>query len=167
MSKSLILLCLALAMSPCTGLAQVAVHLEPADLHGSRPVSEQTSAAVIRDYLQSWQSLRSAMEQNRADLLEPSFVGMARDKFAETVQQQAVLGIRTKYQDSSHDIQIIFYSPEGLSMELTDKVDYDVEVIDHDHIKTKQRISARYVVVMTPAEVRWRVRVLQGAPLRF
>jgi len=107
--------------------------------------------------------LRAAFEQNRADLLDPDFVGTARDKLTDTIQQQANLGIRTHYQDRAHDLQIVFYSPEGLSIELTDKVEYDVQVLDHERVKTIQHLSARYVIVLTPAEVRWRVRVFQAA----
>jgi predicted PhzF superfamily epimerase YddE/YHI9 len=124
---------------------------------------EQTGAAAIRDYLQSWQNLRAALEQNRSDLLDPAFVGTARDKLTETIRQQAALGISTRYQDSAHDIQIVFYSPEGLSIELTDTVQYDQQVLDHNRVKTAQHVSARYVIVLTPAEVRWRVRVFQAA----
>jgi hypothetical protein len=108
--------------------------------------------------------LRAAFEQNRADLLDPDFVGTARDKLTDTIQQQVNLGIRTHYQDRAHDLQIVFYSPEGLSIELTDKVEYDVKVLDHERVKTIQHLSARYVIVLTPAEVRWRVRVFQAAP---
>jgi predicted PhzF superfamily epimerase YddE/YHI9 len=143
--------------------AQATVRVEPANLQSPRPLPEQTQTAAIRDYLKSWQSLRAALEQNRADLLDPDFVGTAREKLAETIQQQAALGIRTRYQDRAHDIQIVFYSPEGLSIELTDRVEYDVQVLDHDRVNTVQHISARYVIVITPAEVRWRVRVFQAA----
>jgi len=58
----------------------------------------------------------------------------------------------------------LFYSPDGLSIELTDKVDYEVQVIDHDKVITTQRESSRYLVVLTPAEVRWKVRVFQSVP---
>ena len=143
--------------------AQATVRVEPATPQSPRPLPEQTGTAAIRDYLQSWQSLKAALEQNRADLLDPAFVGTARDKLTGTIQQQVALGIRTRYQDSAHDIQIVFYSPEGLSIELTDRVEYDVQVLDHDRVNTIQHISARYVIVLTPAEVRWRVRVFQAA----
>jgi hypothetical protein len=112
--------------------------------------------------LQSWQSLKAALEQNRTELLDTTFVGTARDKLSETIQQQTTLGIRTRYQDRSHDIQIVFYSPEGLSIELIDRAECDVQVLVHDGVKTTQHVSARYVIVLTPAEVRWRVRVFQG-----
>jgi len=144
--------------------AQATVRVKTANLQGSRPLQEQTGAAAIRDYLQSWQGLTVALEQNRADLLDPDFVGSAKETLAATIQQQVALGIKTHYQDRAHDVQIVFYSPDGLSIELTDKVEYDVEILDHDRVKTAQHVSARYVIVLTPAEVRWRVRVFQGTP---
>ena len=154
MLKSLLVLCAVLSTTLSIGSAQATVRVEQASLQGPRPLPEQTAKAAIRDYLQSW---------HRADLLSPSFVGTAKDKIAETIQQQSALGISTRYEDRAHDIQIVFYSPEGLSIELTDKVEYDVQVLDHDRVKTIQHVSARYVIVLTPAEVRWRVRVFQAA----
>jgi hypothetical protein len=156
--------CAVFAAASNFAAAQAAVRVEPANLDGPRPLEEQTGTAVIRDYLEAWQSFRAAMEQNRPDLLGADFVGISKDKLRDTIQQQASLGIRSRYQDLSHDLQIVFYSPEGLSIELTDKVEYDVQVLDHEKVTTKQRVSARYVVVMTPAEVRWRVRVFQAMP---
>ncbi|MGA2169054.1 MAG: hypothetical protein ABSG62_12655 [Terracidiphilus sp.] len=164
MLKSLLILCAFFTATSGIASAQAAVRVEPPNLQGPRPLPEQTGTAAIRDYLQSWQSLRAAFEQNRADLLDPDFVGTARDKLTDTIQQQVNLGIRTHYQDRAHDLQIVFYSPEGLSIELTDKVEYDVKVLDHERVKTIQHLSARYVIVLTPAEVRWRVRVFQAAP---
>lgn len=164
MLKLLLILCTVFNAASVDGAAQASVHVEPTNLQGPRPLQEQTGTAVIRDYLQSWQSLRAAFEQNRADLLDSDFVGTAQEKLTDTIQQQARLGIRTQYVDRAHDLQIVFYSPEGLSIELTDKVEYDVQVLDHDKVTTTQRLSARYIVVLTPAEVRWRVRVFQAVP---
>jgi hypothetical protein len=138
--------------------------VEPQNLQGSRPLPEQTASAAVRDYLQSWQTLASALQKNRADLLDSSFVGNAREKLADTIQQQSRLGIHTVYRDRAHDVQVVFYSPEGLSIELADKVEYDVQVLDHDRVKVVQHISARYLIVLTPAELRWRVRVFQAVP---
>ena len=163
MSKSFLILCTVFIATSASVAAQATVRVETANLQGSRPLPEQTGASAIRDYLQSWQALRAALEQNRADLLDSGFVGSAKDTLTETIRQQTALGISTRYQDRAHDLQIVFYSPEGLSIELTDKVDYDMQVLDHDRVKTTQHMSARYVIVLTPAEVRWRVRVFQGA----
>lgn len=140
------------------------VQVEPPNLQGSRPVEKQTEKAVIRDYLQSWQSLRSAMLQNRAALLNPDFAGTAMDKLADTIQQQGKLGLRTRYQDQSHHLQIVFYSPEGLSLQMIDTVEYDEQVLNQDKVLTTQHLSARYIVVMTPAEARWQVRIFQALP---
>jgi hypothetical protein len=163
MIRSTLFVCTLFMAASGFASAQATVRVEPANLQSPRPLPEQTQTAAIRDYLKSWQSLRAALEQNRSDLLDPAFVGTARNKLAETIQQQAALGIRTRYQDSAHDIQIVFYSPEGLSIELTDRVEYEVQVLDHDEVKATQHVSVRYVIVLTPAEVRWRVRVFQAA----
>lgn len=164
MLKSLLILCAFLTATPGFGATHTAVRVSPANLQGLRPLQVQTEKAAIRDYLQSWQSFRAAFEQNRADLLDSDFVGTAKDKLTQTIQQQAALGIRTQYRDQVHDIQIVFYSPEGLSIELIDNVSYSVQIFDHGKVKTIQNVSARYLIVLTPAEVRWRVRVFQAEP---
>ena len=164
MTRRLPLISLIFAAAFAFGADQSAVRVDPANLQGPRPLEKQTETTAIHDYLQAWQSLRGALEQNRADLLDSDFVGTARDKLAATIEQQAKLGIRTRYQDLAHDIQIIFYSPEGLSIELMDVAEYDVQLFDHDKIQTTQRVQARYIVILTPAEVRWRVRILQAEP---
>ena len=155
-------MCCALALPLALWADQPSVQVEPPSLHGSRPLEKQTETATIRDYLQSWQSFQAAMEQNRPDLLDPDFVGIARDKLADTIQQQAKLGIRTRYKDRSHDLQIVFYSPEGLSVQLIDNVEYDEQVLDQDKVLTTKQIHARYVVVLTPAQDRWQVRIFQA-----
>lgn len=142
--------------------AQPSVRVEPTKLEGQRTMERMTQDAVIRDYLQSWQSLHAAFDQNRADLLDADFVGDALKNLGEAIQQQTTLGIRTQYADQSHDVQIVFYSPEGLSIELVDDVDYDVQLFDHDKAKGTSHLHARYIAVLTPSESRWRVRMLQA-----
>lgn len=142
--------------------AQVAVRVEPVDLHGPRALQEQSKTAVVRDYLHAWQSLQSALGQNRPEALQEDFVGSAKEILTNTVKQQSQLGLRTEYQERSHDLSILFYSPDGMSIELMDKVEYDVRVLDQNKLITSQRESARYLVVLTPAEVRWKVRVFQA-----
>jgi hypothetical protein len=162
MVRPLLILCAVVAAVPGTGTAQADVRVEPVHLQGPRVLQEQTQAAVIRDYLQGWQSMGAAFDQNRVDLLDRDFVGTARDKMAEAIQQQSAAGIHTRYQDKSHDVQIVFYSPEGLSIQLIDNVEYAVQVLNRDKVETTQQVRARYIVVLTPTEVRWRVRVFQA-----
>jgi hypothetical protein len=72
--------------------------------------------------------------------------------------------MQTRYRDGAHDIQIVFYSPEGLSIQLVDTVEYDVQILDHEKIQATQHVRARYVAVLTPTEVQWKVRVFQAEP---
>ena len=53
-------------------------------------------------------------------------MGIARDKLVATIQKQAALGISTRYQKRAHDSQIVFNSPDGLSIEMIEAVEYDV-----------------------------------------
>lgn len=143
---------------------QPSVRVEPINSARPRLIEPQTQTAVVRDYLDAWKSLRDAMRENRPDLLEADFIGVAKDKLASTISEQKRLGLQTVYQDRAHDIKLVFYSPEGLSLELTDNVDYDLELLDHDKVQGTQHIHARYVAVLTPTEVRWKVRLLQAIP---
>ena len=140
------------------------VRVEPTNLQGPRVLKDETKTAIVRDYLEAWQSLRAALEQNRPALLDRDFVGTAKDKLAGTIRDQVTTGISTRYLDQSHDLQIVFYSPEGLSVQLVDNVTYNVQLVDHGKIQGAQTEQERYVVVMTPAELRWRVRIFQGHP---
>lgn len=150
------------AAMPLTLWGQATVHVAPPDIRGPRPLAKQTATAVVRDYLQSWDAMKAALEQNRAGLLDPDFVGTARDKLAATIREQIKAGIHTRYQDRSHDLKIIFYSPEGLSIQLVDNVQYDEQVLQGNKVLAAQPMRARYIVVLTPAEARWRVRIFQA-----
>ena len=150
----------ALATSLLT--AQPAVQVDAAQVQGPRQLEEQTKSAAIRGYLKSWQSMSDAFAQNRVDILDADFVGAAREKLGDTISEQAKLGIQTRYQDRAHHIQFVFYSPEGLSIQLIDQVDYDVQVTDQGKSISTVPTSARYIVVMTPSETQWKVRVMQA-----
>ena len=162
MLRSILIAGTVAAASCAFSAAQNDVRVEPSHLEGPRPLQDQTQSAAIRDYLQAWKTVNAAFDRNDVAALDRDFVGTAHDKLADAIRQQAALGLHTRYADKSHDIQILFYSPEGLSIELSDTVQYDVQVLDHDNVQSTQQASARYIVVLTPAEVRWRVRVFQA-----
>ena len=162
MITHLLLLSCALASPPLDHADQPSVRVEPPQLQGSRPLEKQTEAAVVREYLQAWKTLQSAFDENQPALLDANFVGTAHDRLAETIEAQTKAGIHTRYQDRAHDLQIVFYSPEGLSIQIVDTVDYDEQVLDHDKVLATKLVRKRYVVVLTPSEVRWRVRVFQA-----
>lgn len=138
------------------------VSIDPNVPTAPRTLEPQTEHAAVRDYLQSWQAMQSAFAQNRPDLLSEYFVGEAMDKLTGTIKQQSALGMRTHYQDLSHKIQFLFYSPEGLSIEFIDEVKIELQVFDRGHLVATHHETARYLVMMSPSEVRWRVRVFQA-----
>jgi hypothetical protein len=162
MMRRLAIICVLGVATSSFGGDDPEVRIEPSHLQGPRSLEKQTEAAAIRDYLQAWHSLRAALAESRSDLLDSSFIGDARDKLAATIAEQDKLAIRTRYQDRAHDLQVVFYSPEGLSIQIVDKVDYDIQILDHDKVVATQSLSGRYIAVLTPSEVRWRVRILQG-----
>lgn len=164
MRKLMLVICSVFAAALPLSASGPSVRVAPTDLQGPRTLNEQTRSAVIRGYLDAWQSAAAALQQNRPELLDRNFVGTAKDKLTDTIHDQVTTGISTRYLDRSHDLQILFYSPEGLSVQLVDNVEYDVQVVDKGKVQTTQKAHARYVVVMTPAEVRWRVRIFQGEP---
>lgn len=163
MIRRLPTLSFALALSLAAWAQEPSVQVRPPDLHGSRQLDPNgvTEKAVVRDYLESWQSMRKALDSNQASLLSPDFVGTAHDKLADVVAQQAKMGIHANYIDRSHDLQIVFYSPEGLSIELIDNVTYDEQVMQGGTVLATQPIRARYLAVLTPTDVRWTVRIFQ------
>jgi hypothetical protein len=164
MTKLVLVMCSMLAITFSLRADQPSVRVVPPNLQGPRQLNEETQAAVVRDYLEAWQSVGAALQQNRADLLSRDFIGTAKDRLSDTIHDQVTMGISTRYLDLSHDLQIVFYSPEGLSVQLVDNVEYEVQVVDHGKTLATQKMHSRYVVVMTPAEVRWRIRIFQGEP---
>jgi len=79
------------------------VHVQQPHLQGPRELQETTAKAVVQSYLDSWQSMSKALDQNRPDLLDRDFVGSAREKLAATIQEQKTAGVRTTYHDRSHN----------------------------------------------------------------
>jgi hypothetical protein len=156
------LVCASIILASGLAAAQPDVTVDTSQLKGPRSLEDQTKAAAIRDYLESWQGMNEAFQQDQPGLLEEDFIGAAKDKLADAIDEQVKAGIHTRYQDRTHHIQFLFYSPEGLSIELIDDAEYDVQVLDHDKAIATVPVSARYIVVLTPAEVRWKVRVMQA-----
>lgn len=141
---------------------QPSVRVESPNPAEVRHLQEQTAKAAIQNYLDSWRSMSEALDYNRPELLDRDFIGAAKEKFANTIREQGANGMHTVYRDRSHDIQILFYSPEGLSIQLADTVAYDVQPFVKDKPIGVQHVQARYIVVLTPTEVRWRVRIFEA-----
>jgi hypothetical protein len=135
-----------------------------AEDNAGRPVEALTRKSIARDYARAWRSLAQAMEQNRADLIDNDFVGVAEEKFAAAVAGQAKAGLHTRYIDHGHKLDVLFYSPEGLSIELRDTAQLERQVLDGDKVVHSENLTLHYISLMTPTEVRWKVRLLQEVP---
>ncbi|HEY6445316.1 MAG TPA: hypothetical protein VIY53_02580 [Acidobacteriaceae bacterium] len=162
--KRLLTVSCALALASPLFAQQANVQVQPPDLHGSRQLEKQTGPAVVRDYIESWEKMSAALDQNQPALLNADFVGLAREKLAATIKTQSQIGIHSRYLGASHNLQIVFYSPEGQSIQLIDHVEYDEQVLNQDKVLATQHMKARCVVVLTPAETRWKVRIFQASP---
>lgn len=145
-----------------SGATKPTINVAPMDSVGPRTVEKQTQASVVRDYLRAWETMDRALQSNRPDLLDEYFVGDAKQKLADIIREQEKLGIQAAYGNQSHDLQVVFYSPEGLSIEIVDTAGYEVEVRDHGKVIGTKQVQARYVAVLTPTESKWKVRVLQA-----
>jgi len=147
------------------GADKPSVRVGSMDSVGPRAVEKQTQLSIVRDYLLAWQSLARALAQNRPASLDDSFTGIARDKLADTIREQSKLGFQTHYRDTTHNLQVIFYSPEGLSIQLLDDVEYDIELYEKGKLLGTQHVRSRYLSVLTPTESKWKVRIFEAQPL--
>jgi len=159
--RALLTLCLVVAPVLASSDNQPGVSVSSVPV-GPRALEKETETAVVRGYLEAWQTLSQALADNNPDLLDAAFVGIAKQKLAGTIEDQRKLGIQTRYQDRAHDIKLLFYSPEGLSIQLADTVEYDLEILDQGKLQATQHVRTRYLAVLTPTEVRWKVRVFQA-----
>jgi hypothetical protein len=161
MKKVIVALACALILPRPGFSAEPTVSVRPTQTQGSRVVEKQTETAVIRDYLESWTTMGTALSGNRVDQLDIYFIGTALTKLSSVVADQSRSGIHTAYVEHSHDLQIVFYSPEGLSIQLVDNVEYEEQLFEGTKLLTSKVVKRRYLAVLTPSEVRWRVRILQ------
>jgi len=129
-----------------------------------RPVEETTALSVQRDYAHAWQSLISALESNRADLLNEDFTGGARQQWAEAISLQQRNRLSRRIEDHGHHVRVTFYSPDGSAMEATDTADFDIQYYEGTRILFSEHVRTRYLVLLTPGENSWKLRILQEVP---
>ena len=129
-----------------------------------RQVEDATQTSVLRDYKAAWQNLAGAMEQNRTDLLDPSFVGFARDHFSQAISEQKQSGLRRRYVDHGHKVEAVFYSYDGSALQLKDTASVEVQLLDGDKVVATEPGTIHYMVLMTPAENSWKIRDLEAVP---
>ncbi len=129
-----------------------------------RDVEDQTRESIARDYGKAWQSLERALEDNRPDLLNTDFVGYAQEHWLQTVGAQKASGFSRHIVDHGHQVQVVFYSADGSAIQLRDTAQLQVQYRDGSKVLHSESLTRHYLVLMTPAENRWKVRVLQEIP---
>jgi uncharacterized lipoprotein len=144
----------------------LATPLQTFDMGSAAPraVEETTAASVQRDYGHAWQSLISALEANRIDLLNENFTGVARQQWQEAIHEQQQNGLSRHIVDHGHKVRVTFYSPDGSALEATDTAELEIEYREGNKLLSSERVQAHYVVLLTPAENSWKIRILQEVP---
>jgi hypothetical protein len=129
---------------------------------GPRAVENQTEQAIRRDYGFAWASLAKALEFNTIDPLQGSFVGTAMKRLTDTVASQRSAGLSSRYGRQSHNLQAVFYAPEGDVIELHDTAEFQLQVMDGGKVVHEEHAVRHYVVLMTPGADHWIIRQLQA-----
>jgi len=129
---------------------------------GPRQIEELTGKSIPRDYALAWQTMAQALENNRTDVLDGYFTGFEKDELTQRVKSQIKSGLHTRYQDRGHKLEAIFYAPAGDAMELRDRAQLDMQVLDGGKVIYEEPVNVAYVVIMSPGADRWLVRQLQA-----
>lgn len=140
--------------------SKVTVQLE-AKKAGPRGVENLTQRAIVRDYRSAWTTMSHALEFNTLDPIDVPFAGDAKRVVHDTVISQQRSGIRQVFTDQNHQLQAVFYAPEGDAIELHDTASYRQQVLDGSRSIQDRRVVMYYVVLMTPSADRWVVRQMQ------
>lgn len=133
-----------------------------ADNVGPRQIEDLTSKSVPRDYALAWQTMEQALKENRTDLLDGYFTGLEKEGLTERVKSQIKSGLETRYTDRGHKLDAIFYAPAGDVMELRDRAQLDIAILDGGKVIYDEPVNLEYIVIMTPGADRWLVRQLQA-----
>jgi len=127
-----------------------------------REVEDVTQNAIVRDYTLAWQAITTALANNSLQPLNDNFAGFALDKLTQRVKDQKQNGLTTRIVDHGHKVEAIFYSPDGAAIELKDTASIETQVLDGGTVIHSDQAQIQYYAVMTGAEDRWKVRVLQS-----
>jgi hypothetical protein len=158
---ALIAVSVALLLGGVHADAKPAVQLN-VDQSAPREVDDLVQQAIARDYASAWQALASALSSNNPGALNDNFVGFAQDKLTHRIQDQQQAGLKTRIVDRGHKVDAIFYSTDGAAIELRDTATLETEILEGNTVIHSDRAQVHFYVVMTGAEDRWKVRVMES-----
>ena len=127
-----------------------------------REIEQTTENAVLRDYTLAWQALGTSLASNTLQPLNENFSGFALDKLTQRVKDQKEHGLTTRIIDRGHKVDAIFYSPDGAAIELKDTASIETQLLDGGTVIHSDQAQIQYYAIMTGAEDRWKVRVLES-----
>jgi hypothetical protein len=127
-----------------------------------REVEDVTQNAIVRDYTLAWQAISTSLANNTLQPLNENFAGFALDKFTQRVKDQKQNGLTTRIIDHGHKVDAIFYSQDGAAIELKDTASIETQILDGGTVIHSDQAQIHYYAVMTGAEDRWKVRVLES-----
>ena len=78
------------------------------------------------------------------------------------MQEQKKNGLATRYVDHGHHVSATFYSPEGSAVQLQDTAQFEIQLLDGSNVVSSQKVTRKYIAVVTVVEDSWKVRVLEG-----
>ena len=129
-----------------------------------REIEETTKTSVERDYANAWQSMSQALDSGDAAQLDHYWTGVAREKLLQLAKDEKHENLRVHYVDHSHKLQAVFYPTDGSALLLHDVVEGELEILDGGKVVETQPFTQKYVVLMTPGQDRWFVRVFESVP---
>jgi hypothetical protein len=165
--RTVVLLAVFIALHSPKGMSEAASDPTPQvqlDIHnaGPRSVEDTLQHAIRRDYARAWQTLDQALSSADPAVLQQYWTGIAQKKMTQLIKDQSSSGVRLRYIDHGHQLQTTFYALDGAAMLLRDRASLELQVYDGDRLIHSQPMVQNYVVLMTPAQDRWMVRVLEG-----
>jgi hypothetical protein len=161
-SASLVLALFLLSPLP-SHAADTAVQMQ-LDSHKAAPraVETLTERGVLRDYRIAWISLAKALESNTLEPLDGPFADEAKRELKDAIVSQQKFGLRQKYLNQNHQLEAVFYAPEGDVIELHDTAECQLQTFDGDKLIQDEHVTLHYVVLMTPSADHWMVRHWQA-----
>jgi len=159
---SAVLLLMGLCVLQATGADSAVQATLDASKASPRQVEALTERSVLRDYKFAWTNLAQALESNSAAPLNGTFTGTASAWLNQAVTTQRSAGLTSHYTNQTHQLEAVFYAPEGDVIELHDTASYDLQILDGSKSIHSEHVSIHYVVLMTPGADRWVVRQLQS-----
>ena len=132
---------------------------------GPRQPEPTLQQSITRDYAQAWQTFSAALQGGDPAALDQYWAGVAHDKFQRLVEDQKRTAVQVRYADKSHQLRAVFYPADGAALVLYDTAELEVQVFSSGKLVHHEGLTQKYLVLMTPAQDRWLVRILQSVPM--